>query len=206
LDAHAHYLYKEKIDINNRQNFPKFKSYQQAINELKDVVFDGNIPINYAVHHKEFLDKVEMLTREWAPEIIISHNVSDGHSDHNAVAFMIGCILMNTGLNKKIIFYQGRFGSAHPMQPYYPTVFRELSEEHINVWQKALNCFPSQFPNNELDNYARRFAAAYGKICGVKYAQPFTESIYLNEIDPYKDLDIRIKNGYLNREFKVVSL
>ena len=206
LNAHTSNLYKKRIDVKNRLNYPKFKSHQQTINELQDVVFDGNIPFNYAVHHKEFLDKVEALIREWSPEIIISNNAGDGHSDHNAVAFMIGSILRKTGLHKKITFYQGHPGSAHPMQAYCPTVFWELSEEHIKVWQKALDCFPSQFPGHELDNYAGKFAGAYGKICGVKYAQPFTESIFLNLMDKYKNTGKFVKAELANRKFKVIRL
>lgn len=196
LNAHANYYYGEKINPQERLFFPTFVSYDKTIEELHDVVFTGSSPIPYAVHHKGFHDTVLKLIQEWEPELIISHNTCDGHSDHNSMSYLIGSILAKSGLNKKILYWQGRPGGMHPMQHYLPDTFVELTKNDVNVWQQAFDCFESQFPNDQLDSYAKRYAEACGKICGLKYAQPFMESLFLGDYDHYKDVDKYVHDTY----------
>ena len=186
--------------------YPSFSSLDKVNEELKDVVFTGAPRIQYASRRADSKSQIETLIRKWKPEIIFSHYACDGHHDHNAVSYMIGTILRDSGLNQSITYMQWRSGSIHPMVPYCPTTLVELSKDDILRQQKALECCPSQFPGDSLNSYAFNSAEAYGELCSVKYAQPFVEAIYLDRYNAIKNVREFIRAEYRQKPPEVIRL
>ena len=91
------------------------------------------------------------------------------------------------------------------MAPFQPTHFVELSQEDVEVWQKAIECFPSQMSKEEIKSFAYDVAQTYGQICGVRYAQPFIQAHY-PRVDFFGNIKQYIKDEYRNASPEVIGL
>jgi LmbE family N-acetylglucosaminyl deacetylase len=169
---------KEDIYPGSKLFYPRLTSYEQALEELKDVYFTGQVPLHYAVYQEEFLEEVGELFRELQPDAVFSHSLGDGHPNHNATGYLAGVVMQRLGIQYEVPFFQWHPGTRNCFTPFRPTHFIELEEEDVANWQQAVECFPSQFPAEYVRDFASNFAETYGAKCGVKYAQPFTKAFF----------------------------
>ena len=200
------YMLKD-INPETKLFYPKLTSYEQLSEEMKDIYFTGRIPLHYAVYHQEFLQEVDTIFREWQPDVVFSHSLGDGHPNHNSTGYLTGIVMQRLEIQHDVPFFQWHPGTRDCFTHFQPTHFIELDEENINNWQKAVECFPSQFNPEYLKDFAKNFAGFYGQKCGVKYAQPFMKAFFPGvDIHANNNLQAFLDEEYWDKEKEIIRL
>lgn len=166
--------------------FPSFDSPESLREELKDAIFQGLPPAANASAYPQCRDRFTQLIDDFQPDVIFTHSPDDRHPDHYAmsrfVEFMVA-ELRESGRELELCFWEP--GSGMPIVGFFPNLFVELSEEDVAKKQQAIDCYVSQFPTGLVDTLAADRAAEYGKLLGVKYAEPFRSGI-CDPTDPWR--------------------
>ncbi len=112
-------------------------------------------------------------------DIVLTHSADDGHWEHYLTSkFVLAAVRKLVGHGKDIGFYGWEFGGEGTLNHgFAPTHFEDISNT-IDIKCQALCVFKSQFPDHNPELFAvraRARAAAYGKLCGMEYAEPFID-------------------------------
>ncbi len=173
-------IHFQKKNIHSGQGlfYPQFTSYDKTMREMQDIDFTGKQPLIYASKNPEFKMKLRKVIEDWKPDAVFSHSTGDGHPEHNVTAVLVGNIMEESHLNDKIPFFQWRPGSRGSYSFYNPTHFMALDKQDIEIWQRAMECFPSQFSKDSLKDTAFKTARTYGRISGLEYAIPLSLAFF----------------------------
>ncbi|NLL82809.1 MAG: hypothetical protein GX230_01035 [Lentisphaerae bacterium] len=156
--------------------FPAFRSREETIAMANEVTWYGLPPVQNAYLFPECVARLVNLITEEKPDLILNHTPNDRHPDHYSVGRFVELVtndLNNAGANLTQLHREP--GSGGSMGGWRPTIFFELSAADVERQQRAMECFPSQFPGG-LKGYAERRARAFGKLAGVTFAEGYTAS------------------------------
>ena len=157
-----------------RQVIPAFRSREETAAMAADIYWYGLPPVQNAYLFPECVERLTSLIHEEQPELVITHTANDRHPDHYAVARFTDLVVTDvnaSGAGIRLLLREP--GGGGPMGGWRPMVLVELSEEHLTMKERALECFPSQHPNG-MHGFARRLAEQYGKLGGVPLAEAYT--------------------------------
>lgn len=117
--------------------------------------------------------------RKKGVDTVLTHSPDDCHWEHYAAAnLMLQAVrkLRDEGLT--VGLYGWEFGGMGTLCfGFNPSRFEDITGT-IDDKCRALSVFKSQFSGEDLGMFVRRArerAAAYGRLCGFKYAEPFTD-------------------------------
>lgn len=163
-------------------------------------------------NNKESQLKVIRAIRKYQPEVILCNSPDDRHPDHGRAAKLVSDAAFLSGLRKISTEVDGNAQEPwrpayvlHYIQDYYhtPSIVIDISDA-IEEKIEAIKCYSSQFFSTEykskepqtyisspefLNNIIAR-TAEFGKIIGVKHAEPFISK----KIIGLKNLDSLVKN------------
>ncbi len=134
---------------------------------------------------EEQIDKVIKVIRYAKPDVIITHSPTDYCSDHRELSQLV----FNASFSASCPHFKPELGEATPVTPLYyaendnsidfcPTEYVDITDE-MSTKEEMLRCHESQLvwllehDNNDIVETQRRRAEAWGRQCGVKYAEVF---------------------------------
>ncbi len=117
--------------------------------------------------------------REKEVDIVLTHSPDDCHWEHYAAAnLMLQAARKLKKDGTSVSLYGWEFGGAGSLCfGFHPSRFEDITGT-IDVKCRALSVFKSQFHDHNPEMFIRRArtrAAAYGRLCGFEYAEPFTD-------------------------------
>jgi N-acetylglucosamine malate deacetylase 1 len=128
---------------------------------------------------KSALEFVGNFIKKISPDVILTHNPADRHIEHHCTATLVREALMLCPLDQPYRLFASCECSSFPQMSQNFTHFVDISK-YFEIKMKAAECFKSQFMEQKI--IRERFETTYrkrdkvcGEICGVKYAEPFTE-------------------------------
>lgn len=159
-----------------RTVFPAFRSREETEAMAAEVSWYGLPPVHNAYLFPECVRRLTSLIEEEKPDLILTHTPNDRHPDHYDVGRFVDLVVNDlNAAGAKLNMLLREPGSGGPMGGWRPTLLFELSEADVECQQRALDCFPSQFPEG-IAGFARARAARFGRLAGVPLAEGYTRS------------------------------
>jgi LmbE family N-acetylglucosaminyl deacetylase len=176
----ASHLYGEEIDINHFVKImPDFSSREELAKSIDNAVYTGQPMGIFAFGLPYFKDIFIKMVEDEAPDVIFTHSLNDLHIDHHAVCTMVLRTLQVSEKLRGTPVLMWRAGGNGGCDRYLPTHFIEVSNEDVELSDKAMQSYSSQFKPSVLQHgYVRGKCTTYGKLCGKEYAVAFTQQYH----------------------------
>ncbi len=157
--------------------YPAFRDRAETEALAAEVHWYGLPPVANAYLFPECVTRLGGLIREEQPDLILTHMPNDRHPDHYEVSRFCDLVVndMRRDEGLKTEMWLREPGSGGALGGWHPNLLVELSEADVARHQRAIDCFPSQFPKG-MAGYARARAEAYGRLGGVRFAEPYAGS------------------------------
>lgn len=159
-------------------------SRQQAFKESCDLLGAAGVMLDYSDCQLEYastLKSIEFAIKEYQPELVFTHNISDLHRDHRTVAdaCLVACRPTVTSSIRALYMCEmasstnWTFGKVEPV--FTPNFFIDISG-HIDAKEKAMALYQTElheFPDARSITSMKALAMQRGTQVGASFAEAF---------------------------------